>query len=308
MSKDKLVKSISPDAFYDDSYPDYFDVNDVTIVVPTLNERSAIGLVLEDIRQQGYENILVVDGNSTDGTIDVINGIGVKHVTQEGNGKTGAIKTAIKSMNTPYMALIDGDCTYSARDIERLVPHISEHQQVIGARSSGRENIKALNRFGNWAINTLFNLLFGTRLTDVCSGMYLLQTKFAKSIPLTTEGFDVEVEIAAHAARNGSVAEVPISYHPRVGTQKLHPFRDGAKIIYRILVQGWKMHPLRLISLAEACLLLPAILLINSHFDIHLLSFQQSSLTLGFISLVLAVQGITLYLVDTRFIRRNGTK
>ena len=63
------------------------------------------------------------------------------------------------------------------------------HKQLIGARTQGRENISRVNRFGNWGINKIFNLFFGTNLTDVCSGLYMLETSFAKEIPFTTEGF-----------------------------------------------------------------------------------------------------------------------
>ena len=283
-------------------------IDDITIVIPTLNEEPAIGLVLEGVLQEGFENILVVDGFSSDGTVDVVESYRVKCITQEGKGKTGAIKTALKHVDTRYLLLMDGDATYPARDIGNLFSQIPDNYEVVGARKNGRENISLLNRFGNWAINLLFNLIFGTRLTDVCSGMYLLDTKFARSLDFKTEGFDVEVEIAANAAYQNKIAEVPISFNQRLGVQKLQPFRDGAKIIYRIIDMGVKFHLLRSISLLEACLIIPSLLLFYIFLDVNTFNTWSLSFIIGFIMLVLAVQGITLYIVDVTFSRRNKNK
>jgi hypothetical protein len=81
----------------------------------------------------------------------------------------------------------------------------------------------------------------GTNLQDVCSGMYSLKTDFSKNLTFKTEGFDVEVEIAAQASQYGKIAQVPIRYHDRVGRQKLQPVKDGLHIIFRVLLMAFKI-------------------------------------------------------------------
>jgi glycosyltransferase involved in cell wall biosynthesis len=169
------------------------DKDDFTVVIPVLNEEEGIGRVIEDVKREGYRNILVIDGYSTDDTVSIASENGVRILHQQGIGKTGAIKTAIELVRTPYFVVMDGDCTYNAKDIENFFCHIGSHDEIIGVRTDGRENIPVLNRFGNWVINSTFNLLFGTNLVDVCSGMYALRTDFAKKLSLETRGFDVEV-------------------------------------------------------------------------------------------------------------------
>jgi len=93
---------------------------DVTVVIPTLNEEEAIGQVIEELKQMGYHNILVVDGYSTDGTAKVAESNGCCVVFQHSKGKCGAIETAIENVKTPYMLVMDGDCTYDPKDIEFL--------------------------------------------------------------------------------------------------------------------------------------------------------------------------------------------
>jgi dolichol-phosphate mannosyltransferase len=101
-------------------------------------------------------------------------------------------------VDTPYLGVIDGDYTYFAKDIGALLEKAPHYNQVIGARSD-QSNIKNLNRFGNSVINLLFNLSFGTSFTDVCSGLYIFKTSFAKEMTLETCGFYVKAEIAARA-------------------------------------------------------------------------------------------------------------
>ncbi len=218
------------------------ELNDlVTVVIPVLNEEKAIERVIRKIKEEGYYNILVVDGFSSDDTFYKAIRNGVNVIYQEGKGKTGAIETAIKNVETKYMVILDGDCTYDPRDIENVVSPLSNSDLVIGVRTLGRKNIPLFNRVGNRLINFIFNLLMGTNLQDVCSGMYSLKTNFSKKLTLKTEGFDVEVEIAAQASKYGKVSQVPIRYHDRVGRQKLQPVKDGLHIIYRILIMAFTL-------------------------------------------------------------------
>jgi len=72
--------------------------HEVTVVVPTFNEEQAIGLVLDELVEVGYRNVLVVDGYSSDGTVRVAESRGVRVVQQNGHGKTGALKMALETL------------------------------------------------------------------------------------------------------------------------------------------------------------------------------------------------------------------
>jgi dolichol-phosphate mannosyltransferase len=213
----------------------------VTVIIPVLNEEKAISRVIRKIKEEGYYNILVVDGFSSDDTFYQAIKNGVNVIYQKGKGKTGAIETAIKKAETKYLVILDGDCTYDPKDIENVVSPLSNSDLVIGVRALGRNNIPLFNRIGNRMINQIFNLLMGTKLQDVCSGMYSLKTEFAKNLTFKTEGFDVEVEIAAQASKYGKISQVPIRYHDRVGQQKLQPVKDGLHIIFRVLLMAVKL-------------------------------------------------------------------
>jgi dolichol-phosphate hexosyltransferase len=211
----------------------------VTIVIPTLNEQEAIGKVLDELFSIGLKNILVVDGYSSDLTLDTVKNYPISVFFQHGKGKTGALKTAFEKVKTPYMIVMDGDFTYDPSCIHRILEHMHSYDQIIGARNlDDKKNISALHKFGNKLITKTFNALMGTSLSDVCSGMYALRTEIVKDMDLSSTGFDVEAEIAAQIASSGRITDVPINYRQRIGKQKLSTWKHGFKILNTILKLG----------------------------------------------------------------------
>ena len=208
----------------------------VTIVIPTLNEQEAIGKVLDELFSIGLKNILVVDGYSSDHTLDTVKNYPVSVFLQHGKGKTGALKTAFEKVKTPYMILMDGDFTYDPSCINRFLEHMQSYDQIIGVRNlDDKKNMSFLHKLGNKIITKTFNALMGTNLSDLCSGMYILRTESTKDIDLSSTGFDVEAEIAAQIASFGRITEVPINYRQRIGQQKLSTWKHGFKILNSIL-------------------------------------------------------------------------
>lgn len=234
---------------------------DVTVVLPVLNEEEGVSVVIDELLENGYRNILVVDGYSTDMTVQAARQKGVSVVEQHGKGKTGAIRTAIEHVSTPYMLVMDGDFTYDAANIQRFLNHADGYDEIVGARSP--ENIRLLHRFGNWLISKLFNALFGTALSDVCSGMYLLNSESAKQMVFRSRGFSAEVEALAQMAMEGKVTEVPIDYRKRIGEPKLSTLVHGAEIITSIFGFARINNPVFFFSAIAASGAIPSILILS---------------------------------------------
>ncbi len=276
------------------------DRNDITIIIPVLNEEKAIGKVLHSVKIEGFRKILVVDGFSTDNTVLIASKNGVKVILQEGKGKTGAIQTAFNHIETQYLVIMDGDCTYDPRDIFNFFPPLEKNELVIGARTYGRQNIPILNRFGNWLINFVFNLLFGTNVIDVCSGMYAMSTDYARTLIFDTSGFDVEVEIAAQAATDGTIMEVPITYNERVGQQKLRPFIHGPQILRTVLKLARTYNPVLFYSLIAGIIFFPAVfLLIFVGIEWFNGVWHNGLALLGIVLLLFSGQALTVSITST---------
>ena len=218
------------------------DRDAVTVLIPTLDEAPTIQGLVREFSAQGYTRVLVVDGESTDGTAALAREAGAEVLVQTGRGKGNAVIEAFRVVETPYILMLDGDGTYAPADADRmLVPLGQGVDQVIGDRleRAGKGSISRLNRVGNYLLNRLFRLAHGRYLADILSGYRAFTKASVDQMNLAEQGFGIETELAAEAVRNGhAVGVVPVSYDRRAGTAtKLNPLRDGYRIavtIYRL--------------------------------------------------------------------------
>jgi len=216
-----------------------FNKDEVCILIPTLNEAPTIAGVVKEFKALGYNHILVIDGKSSDNTVKFAREAGANVRTQSGKGKGNAIIEAFEVIEQPYILMLDGDGTYSARDAEKmLTPLFLGFDQVIGDRLINAEegSFSRLNLFGNHMLNMLFKIAHSRDLHDILSG-YRAFTKLAiQQMHLKEKGFEIETEISVESVRNGQrVMVVPIRYSQRPGTAtKLSPFHDGIKIVSTI--------------------------------------------------------------------------
>jgi dolichol-phosphate mannosyltransferase len=273
--------------------------DDVTVVIPTLNEEKAIGKVIQEVREQGFKNILVVDGHSSDQTAEIARKAGARVVYQSGHGKGMAVKTGFELAKTPWILVMDGDGTYDPRSIDKMVKVAVERgcDEVIGYRMD-RENIPLLHRFGNSVISTLISILMGYRIKDPCSGIYLLRRDFVRQCEIISTGFEVEAEIVCQVIAHGRVAEVPVRYRRRIGEPKLKTWRAGLGIVLTAVKISWLYNPVFLLGSLASLLAVPGIALTLWQLYLRYVygagAWSLEVSWLGLFLLVVGMQGFTL--------------
>ncbi|MDD4472112.1 MAG: S-layer glycoprotein N-glycosyltransferase AglJ [Methanoculleus sp.] len=216
--------------------------DEVCIFIPTLNEAPTIAELVGEFRERGFQHILVMDGNSTDGTPEIARSAGAVVRTQAGKGKGNAIIEAVEIIDRPYVLMLDGDGTYSPDDAERMLDPLGcGFDHVIGDRllNPDGEAFTRLNHLGNQILNFMFKIAHGKDLHDILSGYRAFTLHSIRQMTLKEAGFEIETEMAVEAVRNGQrVTVVPVRYLARPGTAtKLNPFQDGLRIfstIYRL--------------------------------------------------------------------------
>jgi len=218
---------------------------DVCILIPTLNEAATIGQLIKDFKKDGFSNILVIDGNSRDGTGQIAEAEGARVVMQSGKGKGQAMIQAFELIESPYVVMIDGDGTYLAREAPSLLEPILEGRadHVIGNRLENYSPgaFTKLNIVGNRLINIFFDVAYGVSLKDILSGYRAFTLDSMRELELNKTGFEIETEISVECILKAQrVEEVSITYLPRSekGATKLNPVKDGFRIgstIYRLV-------------------------------------------------------------------------
>ena len=227
------------------------DRSDVCVLLPTLEEAETIGDVVAGFRDAGFEHVLVVDGNSTDGTREIAREHGASVVTQSGAGKGQAVREGVASVDREYVLMADGDGTYRPADADRMLEPLFEGRadHVIGDRFADMESgaMTRLNRVGNRVINRLFATVHGRDLQDILSGYRAFTRESFERFRLDAEGFGIETELAVECVRNGVATEViPVRYERRPGGSEtnLHPLRDGGRIVFTLYALTKTNNPL----------------------------------------------------------------
>ena len=211
---------------------------DICILIPTLNEERTIGSVINGFKKLGFNNIVVIDGGSTDRTREIAEKMGAKVIQQSGKGKGQALKEAFQTIDNDIVVIIDGDGTYLPEDCYKLINEIKNGaDHVIGNRLKNFEKgaFTRLNLIGNKILNLIFRVTYGVELYDILSGYRALKRRAYKNIELKKTGFEIETELTVESLSKGyRVVEVPVTYKKRIGKTKLKPIRDGFKIMFSI--------------------------------------------------------------------------
>jgi glycosyltransferase involved in cell wall biosynthesis len=216
------------------------------LIIAALNEAPGIGLTIaEMIDTLGEIPVLVVDGRSSDRTVEIAKNLGAKVIRQEGVGKGDALAKALKHIdpNVDYIILTDADFTYPAETVPAMIKIMEENPfvgMVCGNRLNGHIDKKALHRvfhLGNRLLALAHNVLNGVWLGDPLTGLRVIRVEALQGWLVKSSGFDVEVELNHLVERRGfAIKEIPICYRTRLGEKKLKP-THGVTILKRILLE-----------------------------------------------------------------------
>lgn len=223
----------------------------LSIIIPVYNEEGTIIRVLEKIihlRLLGWTaEILVVDDGSADRTSEYIHTFAqtvpnqkqIRYIPQQHHGRGKAIRTGIKYARGDAIMFQDADLEYDPDDIVHLVSELEDPtvSVVYGSRTmNARHHGYRSYVWGARLLTTIVNRLWGPGLTDLYTGYKLFRSTLLKSIPLISDGFEMEAELTIKLCkRKITIKEVPITYHPRTFAQgkKIMPW-DGIKGLWMI--------------------------------------------------------------------------
>jgi glycosyltransferase involved in cell wall biosynthesis len=219
-------------------------ITDVGVVIPTLNEEKNIEDVLFNLKNQGYYNILVIDGMSKDKTTKIATRNGVKVVLQNGKGKGNAIRQGLNNgyLNADAIVMMDADGSMDPKEICSLIKALNSGADIVkGSRfmkGGSSYDMSSLRRIGNMLMVAVVNLLWSAKYTDLCYGFAAFNKRAIKKLVphLKAQNFEIETEIFLKALDLGLVVkEVPSTEFIRKnGKSNLSSFRDGFKILMKI--------------------------------------------------------------------------
>jgi len=213
------------------------------VIIPCYNEEKSIGKVIADFKKAAPEvKVYVYDNNSEDDTKIIASKAGADVVSVPRQGKGFVIQEMFRDINADLFVLVDGDFTYKADDLVRMLNtmQIDNSDMVVGNRLGSYSDSQS--RTGHFAGNVLItqsiNYLFGSNLKDALSGYRIFTRRFVKSAPIFGKGFEIETILTIHGIEIGAkISEVNISYDSRIegSESKLNTYKDGFRIGWTIL-------------------------------------------------------------------------
>ena len=232
----------------------------VTLIVPTLNEIDGMKVIMPKIKKEWYDQLIVLDGGSTDGTIE--------YAKQHGYFVYVQKKQGFRQAYTEVLPYIKGDIVLTlspdGNSIPELIPELIEKMQegydmVIASRylnGAKSEDDDFITAFGNWFFTKTINLLHGGKYTDVMVIFRAYKTNLIYYLELhKDEGYETaeklfntkiswEPLLSTRAAKKKlRIAEIPGDEPPRIGGErKLKILKWGAAYYFQFIREKfcWK--------------------------------------------------------------------
>lgn len=216
----------------------------ITVIIPTKNEAGGIKKVIKKV-QPFADEILVVDGHSTDKTLEIAKKMGARVILDQKKGVGAAKRLAITKVKGDIIVLIDADGSHEPKDIPKLVEPIKRNEAdlVVASRIRGGSDEFFINfsgvvrQSGGDLIAAVVNYRFHVNLTDALNGFRAIRKSTALKIGLEANDFDIEQEMIIKCLKKGyKVTEISSHEYERGwGIAKLPTFSKGWIFIWRLI-------------------------------------------------------------------------
>jgi hypothetical protein len=192
-----------------------------TVIIPALNEAGNIRQLVYEVRAAASVDIIVVDNGSTDSTAEEAKAAGTQVVSEPRRGYGYACAAGVAAIkDSDVLVFMDADYSFSPSELTSLFSPIFDNRadMVLGSRARGQIAQGAMpphQRFGNWLVSRLMNLLYGLSITDL--GPYrAIRRSLLMQLDMKEMTYGWPTEMIVKSARRGArIVEVPVSYHNR---------------------------------------------------------------------------------------------
>lgn len=216
----------------------------VSLIIPTKNEEGCIGRVLEEIPRDAVSEVIIIDGHSTDKTVEEAKSSikkSDKLVIQKGEGYGDAFLQGFKYAKGDVIVMMDADGSHNPHDIYAILKKIKQGFEYVMAsrymKGGKSEDDTIVRWFGNLFFTRLTNFVHGTHVSDSLYLYTAITRKGLEKLDLKSKGFEFCTEIVVKAHKGGlKFAEIPAIERARyAGKSKVNSLYHGLRILRMIL-------------------------------------------------------------------------
>jgi glycosyltransferase involved in cell wall biosynthesis len=220
----------------------------VSVIIPTLNEAQNLPLVLPYLPMEWIDEVILVDGRSTDGTVEVATALlpSIKVIMEKKRGKGAALVAGYRAATGDILIVVDADGSNDPREIPRFIGALMEGADMVkGSRfatGGGTNDMPLLRKLGNQFFVLSVNLMFGSHWSDLCYGYHAFWRHCLDHLDMSdVPGFEIDAALYLRAVREQfHILEVPSFEGYRFfGDGKLQTFPDGWRVL-KTIFKEWK--------------------------------------------------------------------
>ena len=229
-----------------------FDQYTTTVIIPAYNEQESIAQVVKDFSIEPVDEILVVDNNSTDRTVQIARKLNAKVVSEPAQGYGNALKRGLNHTEGDILIVTEADASFRSKDLPRILEYLKSADMVIGTRTA-KELIEQgahmdwFLQWGNKAMGNVVKILWWNKkaqFTDVgCTYRGIWKHAYNRiKDNLESEGAAFSVEMMIEMLKTDlKIVEIPVGYYQRHGGESKHSstrlenVRTGLEMLFVIL-------------------------------------------------------------------------
>lgn len=207
------------------------------VIIPAYNEEMLIGHLVEEVKKNGLD-CLVIDDGSADKTKEEAERAGADVISHSKNlGKGSSLRTGFKKAiedDYDFVIVMDGDGQHHPDELENFIRAAEKGDAaiILGNRMEDPKGMPLIRRLTNWFMSSLISTITGQRLPDTQCGFRLIRTEVLRSVPLTTDKYEIESEVLIKAAKAGfKIRSIPIRSIYRGEKSQIRPLKDTLRFV-----------------------------------------------------------------------------
>jgi glycosyltransferase involved in cell wall biosynthesis len=220
-------------------------MNDLTLIIPAKNEKEALPIFLDEIKEYNYKKLIIIDTDDSE-TENVIKKYeNIEIVVQKESGYGNALREGINKSKTEFCCIINADSSMHPKYLGEMFKLCKEKDFIFASRyldGAGSEDDDFITFTGNKIFTLIGKIFFGLKISDILFTYILGRTESFKSLELKYHDFRLCVEIPIKIERLGMTYESIPSYERNRmgGKKKVNAFKDGFFILVALVTLFFK--------------------------------------------------------------------
>ena len=213
----------------------------VIVFVLTLDEIDGTSIIMPQVKKEWADEIVFVDGGSTDGTIEKAGELGFRVIHQKNKGEGNACRVGTDATKSDYVMFFSPDGNDVPEDIPKLIEKTKEGHDVVHISRFGpnsqSDDANWLEYFGNKMFTFLVNTFFGGTYTDALNGFRIIKRSIWDELKTDAQYLNIEQQTCIRCAkRNILIYQIDGKEPARIGGERImRPLTTGSQLSYQII-------------------------------------------------------------------------